>query len=243
MFKIGIPTYKRKLKEKTLDYLIKIGYPKERIILSTQTHEDYVFLKEKYGRFCDVIFGYANNAGANRNNILKKIQKGDWILLLDDDAKCIEYLTTDGNIRPFDNFKKLDKFCSSIISYSEKNNIKLIGGYPVIYSKDFWKKCIKEKYKFDTFIDGMLTLLHYDGNMYNEDFMLKSDYELSLRLISQGNHVMRINNVRINAMSKSQGGCEEIRKNVKDIYGSLLVDMYPNLITFKKNNKKEIRLL
>ena len=57
-WKYCIPSYKRCGRQKTVSYLLEIGCDKDRIIISTQTEEDYrSYLREYASKVGKVIYG------------------------------------------------------------------------------------------------------------------------------------------------------------------------------------------
>jgi hypothetical protein len=94
-------------------------------------------------------------------------------------------------------------------------------------------------------IDGMLCGLLDTSLRYDKFFTTKSDYELSLRLMSQGKRVIRFNSFAPVNTPRSSGGCEEIRQR-KDEYlfvAQCLVDAYPDLVKLHPKKKGEIKYI
>ena len=74
---IGIPSAGRAGELLTLDYLERIGVPRERIILSVQSKadlEDYT-AAGVCERVRALIYGPARNAAGNRNNLLNAVEQ------------------------------------------------------------------------------------------------------------------------------------------------------------------------
>lgn len=91
-YRILIPSFKRSEQQRTLQLLSGV-YERERIILSTQTKEDYDAYNRLYGGVATVIYREANSVGGNRNTLLEYCEKNNISngLFLDDDLRGIVF--------------------------------------------------------------------------------------------------------------------------------------------------------
>lgn len=230
MFYFGIPSYKRAKNQITLEYLTKLGYDKKQIIISTQTEEDYCEYKI-YEDKATIIYGAGNCVGDNRNNILKYIKTGDYVVMLDDDIKCLQKLQN-GKLIDINTKSELDKFVENAFDYCNKNNSRIWGVYPV-NNAYFMKTKIDKKNILIGCVMGLKNEFKFDRL-----FRTKEDYELCCREISRGYNCVRFNHITANAKHRTNnGGCKddwkyEINKKCAD----MLIQKYPNLI--KRNSKK-----
>lgn len=94
--KYCIPSYKRCNRQKAVNYLLDIGCDKNRIVISTQTREDYEQYKLAHGSSVgEILFREGDRVSTNRNTILEHFKPGERIVLLEDDLNKVVKLTTD----------------------------------------------------------------------------------------------------------------------------------------------------
>lgn len=237
MFYFGIPSYKRGEQQDTLKYLVSLGYPKEQIILSVQTKEDYEIYKQ-YENICTLIYNEGNCVGDNRNNILNYIADGSQVVMLDDDIKYLQQLKNE-NLENITTKEQLDKFINNAFDYCKKNNARIWGVYPV-QNPFFMKKSIDKQNLIIGCVMGLINCFRFD-----RQYRTKEDYELCCREISKGYNCIRFNHITADAKHKTNlGGCKddwkyEINKHCAD----MLIRSYPKLV--KRNMKKldEVRFI
>ena len=231
---VAIPSYKRAGNVKTFG-LLADAFKKEEVILATQTKEDYEAYMALYSDKSTIIYQEANSCGESRNNLLDYCEsKGiKELLFLDDDIRYIRTMY-DTHIVGKD-FRKLMEQCFDI---ARKNNITLFGSYATD-NKLSMKKTITRN-----IIDGMLCGLLDTSIRYDITFTTKSDYELSLRLISHGKKVARFNSFAPAQVPRTKGGCEELRQRSEYYeFAGLLVDAYPELVKLHPNRKGEVKFI
>lgn len=232
---IGIPSYKRAGRVKTLDFLGG-AFNKDEIIISTQTESDLDEYSKLYGNSATIICREAHSAGEARNNLLDYAEENGLkeILFLDDDISFVQ--TMNRKKLNGQNFRELMESCFSIC---REKNVVLFGGYPVA-NHFFMSNTAKRN-----IINGMLFALLDVTYRFDTYFTTKEDYELSLRIMRQGKRVIRFNSFGAQADYKTKGGCEEIRENKEKYYflAKLLVDAYPNLVKLNKEKKGEIKFI
>lgn len=232
---VCIPSYKRAGNVKTFG-LLGDAFSKEEVIISTQTKEDYEQYKALYEDIATIILGEAHSSGESRNVLLNYCQdKGiQEVLFLDDDLRYIR--TMDDRRLVGKEFRELMESCFSIC---KRNGITLFGSYAT-------DNCLMMKRTATrNIIDGMLCGLLDTTIRYDANFTTKSDYELSLRLISQGKKVVRFNSFAPAQVPRSKGGCEEIRARKDEYYfvAQMLIDAYPTLIKPHPTKKGEIKFI
>lgn len=232
---IGIPSFKRAGNVKTFG-LLGDAFSKEEVIISTQTKEDYEEYSSLYGDKATIIFGEAYSCGHSRNVILDYCQsKGiKEILFLDDDLRHIR--TIDDKHIAGQEFRSLMEDCFTLC---RKNGVTLFGGYCT-------DNCLMMKRTATrNIIDGMLCGLLDTSYRYDINFTTKADYELSLRLMTQGKKVVRFNSFAPAQCPRSKGGCEEIRARKDEYYfvAQMLIDAYPTLIKAHPTKKGEIKFI
>ena len=229
---VCIPSYKRAGKITTLQFLDD-AFRKEEIIIGTQTTEDYEEYQALYGSCATVIYKEAHSVSENRNNLLEYCHTHGITecLQLDDDISCI--MTMHKGKLKGESFKELMQSCFDVC---RKNNIVMFGGY--CCSNPFMMKATAKP----NIIVGMLCGILDTSLRYDTTFRIKEDYELSLRLMSQGKNVIRFNSFGAEAKHKTSGGCSE-DWNAPDYqkWADILVDAYPTLV--KHNNKRKGEIL
>ena len=232
MFYFGIPSYKRSKEQLTLIYLSKLGYSKERIILSTQTQEDYDEYKKLYKEVATIIFYEGNCVGDNRNNILKFLPLNSNIVMLDDDIKSLQKLSMSGKLERIDSKEELDKFIENAFNYAKTKNARIWGVYPVNNSY-FMKTTIDKRNILIGCVMGLINCFKFDTS-----FRTKEDYELCCREMKKGYNCVRFNYITADAKHKTNsGGCKEDWKyEINKKSADMLIAKYPEMI--KRNSKK-----
>lgn len=239
-----IPSYRRSERQDTLSYLRGMGYGKERIVISTQTETDYSLYSAAYGGIATVIYRPGNCVADQRNNLLdyacaKGFKKA---LLLDDDIRCLTILRKSGlrkdgggskDIFDRSEFERIIWKCFSV---AEKGRAPLFGVYPV-------ENSVFQSFKVDArhyFIGTLIGVLDMDIR-FNNQFVVKEDYELCLRMISRGFNCIRFRYLALKAGHKTKGGCKELWDNgFSQKCTMLLLQMYPDLIKENPRRKGEI---
>lgn len=237
-YKWGIPSYNRADATLTVDLLHRLGYSKSEIIVSTQTQEDYEAYLEKQGGKATIIYKPCENDSMNRNNVIKQFPEGVPILLADDDIKAFCKLSEDGKkLIKIEDGKELEQLFDRMFRYCVKNNAKIWAWYPIANSF-FMKHTIDDKNILCGTLFGIINNYRF---MFDEEFSLKGDYEISLRYISEGFNAIRFNGYTCEAKHKSKGGCEEARArgDNKQKYMAIL-KRYPQFIRPSKR-EGEIR--
>lgn len=231
--KFAIPTYKRVEEQLTLDYLEKLGYLKEQIYISTQTYEDYENYAKKYGNRANIVYCEGTCVSDNRNTLLNSFEKGQKIVMLDDDIKYIGSLNGK-QIKPFTR-EELDNFLNDAFNYCEKNHSLVWGGYPV-ENYYFMKQSIDKK----NLLIGTIMGIIVDEYRFNKEFKVKEDFDFCLQMIKKGYNCIRFNFIHAPAKHKSEGGCKDVWDTDDECTKKILLK-YPNLI--KKGCKKNSILL
>lgn len=231
--KFAIPTYKRVEKQLTLEMLKNFGYSKDEIVISTQTKEDYEAYKNKYGNDCVVIYREGHSVTDNRNTLLDYFEKGQWLIMLDDDIKA--FLKLDGNnLTKIETKQELDKMFNDFFEYTEKNNGKMWGVYP-IKNAFFMKRSISKRNIINSCL-GIINDLRFD-----ENYKAKEDIELCCRYLKNGYNVIRFNFITYDVRHKQKGGCSDTWKSDENIkVSNKLVFKYPNLLRLNSKRKGEV---
>lgn len=241
MFYFAIPSYKRLDNQLTLQYLKKLGYNKEQIVISTQTEEDYTKYTEKYGNEATIIFKQGNCVGDNRNTLLKHFNSGEHIVMLDDHTKALQYLDKDNKLRDYETKEELDKFINNAFDYCRKNNAVMWGIYPV-YNAYFMSKKID---KCNIIIATCMGIIVNERYLFDREYKTKEDFELCCRIINDGKNVARFNFVVANTTHRNlSGGCKEVwDSGVNTISYNNLLKKYPILLAPNTRRVGEVRYI
>lgn len=231
--KFAIPTYKRADKQLTLQMLKDFGYKKEDIVMSTQTKEDFEQYNDKYGSECSVIYREGHSVTDNRNNLIDHFEKGQWVVMLDDDITGFFKLAGKKLVK-IETREEFETMLNDFFKYTEANNGKMWGVYPCknaffmgqsINKKDIVNSCL-----------GLIIDQRFDDNL-----KAKEDIELCCRYIKSGYNVIRFNFITYDAKHRGKGGCSDVWKsNENEIVSKKLVMKYPKLLRLNTKRKGEV---
>lgn len=228
---ITIPSYKRAGKVTTLAFLDN-AFSKDEIIIGTQDANDYSEYMALYGEQATIIYNEAHSVSENRNNLLEYCQAHGYkeCLQLDDDISCVVTLHK-AKLKGIAFRELIEK----TFDVCRKNKVIMFGGY--CCSNPLMMKATAKPNLIVGMLCGILdTTIRYDTN-----FRIKEDYELSLRLMSQGKLVIRFNSFGVEAKHKTSGGCSEDWKAADyQKWANMLVDAYPELVKHSNKRKGEI---
>lgn len=231
--KFAIPTYKRSEKQLTLEMLKDFGYNKEDIIMSTQTEEDYEAYSKKYGKYCTIIYKEGHSVTDNRNTLIDYFNKGDWVIMLDDDIKGF-YKLSGKEEKKIETRQEIEKMFNDFFEYTEKNNGRMWGVYPC-KNAYFMKQSINKKDIINSCL-GLIIDERFDDNL-----KAKEDIELCCRYIKKGYNVIRFNFITYDIRHKQKGGCSDVWKSQEnEIVSKKLVAKYPNLLKLNSRRKGEV---
>ena len=234
----AIPSYKRAFEQLTLDYLTKLGVPRDMIVMSVQTRDDYdayraIGIEARVGRF---IYQNGSCVGDNRNNLLNAIPEGTYIVMMDDDIKTL--LALDGQkLRPIKTLSEFMQVVSRGFMAAVRNFTVGFGLYPTDNAY-YMSNSITPR----SIVDGMFIGLINSKVRYDSSFKTKEDYELCCRLIREYGAFPRLNMYVTRAKSHSRGGCEEFWADEEGriCTAARLVGMYPDLLTLNPRRPGEV---
>lgn len=233
----GISSYHRP-QCKTFFALKELGANEEDIIICVNDEDDFTEYKKT---FKNVIYVKGDCVAQNRNNLLR-IAKGN-IVLLDDDIRYFNKLvaakTKSGvSWRKIESIIELEKMIEECFTEMKRIGANVFGTYSI--GNADWAKATILK-------DGVFSInkLFQGGfcgftglEKYDENFKVLDDYELILRLISQGKFSIRRNDLiaEKNGMGKDEGGYFNLYKQgIQQLYGRRLCAKYPKLVTANEN--------
>lgn len=229
---------------KTYHTLVKMGIPKDQIVISLNDEEDYKTYKELYGNETTVIYKKGNNVACNRNNILNHFPVGTYVMVLDDDIssfKTIEKSKTSkyGKLVTMDRKELEDRLYDAFkTTLQVKGN--MFGTYAIANTMMI-KGTLETQGLYSVnkmFQGGSCGFIVDETHRYKEEMLLLDDYEIVLRNIKEGNYTLRRNDIVAVTpkMGSSKGGYYDIYKLGKQKeYILKLKEMYPDMITVKKD--------
>lgn len=229
---------------KTYHTLVKLGVPKERIVISLNDEEDYKQYSKIYGEEVAVIYKNGNNVACNRNNILNHFPVGSYVMVLDDDISDFKTWKKEGNSKYGKmvhlSIKELEDKLLDAFEQTKRIGGNMFGTYAIANTMVI-KSTIETQgtYSYNKIFQGGSCGFIVDNiHRYNDSLLLLDDYEIVLRNIKEGNIVLRRNDIVAITpkMGTSKGGYFDIYKLGKQKeYLIKLKSMYPNMITIKKD--------
>lgn len=227
-----IPSYKRADSCITVDYLRGCGVQSSDIYVSTQTEQDYAQYLANYGGKCNVIYRSANSCAGNRNTcVLHARETGCCrFVLMDDDIQTImSFLPKRDTPICEKNFMQFILGVESILDLG----VLLVGLYSS--SNNMYAFCSPKISR--ALITGAFMAFGTNAYLFDEEYTIKEDFELCLRIISNGAPVIRLNRFYAKVRTGNHGGCEQdyARGDSKRFAEKLLL-IYPDLI--KKSRRQ-----
>lgn len=200
--KYGIASYHRP-ECKTVNSLLEEGVRPYDIIISTQTKDDYEEYKSRYELLgIKVLYREANNSASNRNTILMEYKERP-ILLLDDDITSFAIGTKHENM-----IKRETGVAIKLIESLSQLNYDLIGCAETTSNVI---KRHREPISTNCLLQGSFILFNTSDILFNEQYKMLVDYELSCRAIQNGFKVARYNYLGTNKPKNgtNKGGYHE----------------------------------
>lgn len=234
-WKYCIPSYKRCGRQKTVSYLLGIGCDKDRIIISTQTEEDYrSYLREYAQKVGKVIYGKGDRVSINRNNLLNFMPAGVKIVLLEDDINSVSRLVeSDGKnrleeIRTID---ELDKVVAKGFEIAEKNGT-ICFGLNMTANPFFMRGGYTRKRLVHTGFMGIInTDLRFDERMKVWD-----DPEMNCQIIKRYGSVVSLNGYCADIDRFVKGGCADAWSDKESVAKTraYLLNKHGDLLTLNR---------
>lgn len=241
LFYVGIASYKRPESSLTLDYLDRIGFPKEHRILSIQCEEDLEAytksgLRKRVGTF---LYRKASTASGNRNTILDNVEPGTRVVFMDDDIKQV--VMSDMGLRPLDTLEKFTQMCSMGFKMARNCHTIGFGLYPV--ANDYFMRGGAQKNA--VCIGTLLGMVATPGIRFCDELATKEDYELCCRIIRKFGAFIRLDGFACDAKHYTKGGCESAWKDKESVkrIANLLVVKYPDILRLNPKRPGEVLMV
>lgn len=235
-FVYAIPSYRRAKRQTTLEYLAKMGVPKERIWIFVQTEEDYAEYQIHADR-ANIVLMPADGIARARNNVLNHMKDVN-LLMMDDDVKRISVLRA-GKLVGIE--KRSDMAMAFNRCFAQARNLRsmMFGVYPVD-NAFFMSDDISTRVSVNT-VMGYARGFPY---RFDESFETKEDAEMCGRVLRRGGHVVRFNNIAVNAdHRKDKNGyidAEHQSENLRMV--KKLCARYPDTFAPQKGKPWEVRM-
>lgn len=188
----AIPSYKRDNKQVTLEYLSRLGVPKEKIWIFVQTEDD-LRAYHKHEDRANLVFMKAERGVEARNNILNRLSGEYNIIMLDDDIKQL-YSLRSGKLHRINARSELAFDFNTCFEQIESLGASMFGVYPIANSF-FMSHDISTKVSVNT-VFGFKRGYKY---RYDETFDTKEDAELCGRMLWHHLKVVRFNGIAVSA--------------------------------------------
>jgi len=233
----AIPSYNRVNRQTTLDYLSKMGVPKEKIWIFTQTEKDLKEYNAAHGDRANIVMVPATRGVTARNNILNWL-KDENILMMDDDVKMIHYMK-DGGLVGFE--KRIDLAFAFNRCFDQTRNLRtnIFGIYPVA-NAFFMSDDVSTRVTVNTIFGFARNF----PQRFDERYETKEDAELCGRMLRHGCRVARFNNLAVTAdHNKDKNGYREKwhqDENLRSV--KILCKVYPEIFAPKKGQPWEVRV-
>lgn len=237
-FVVAIPSYQRADKQPTLDYLVRLGIPRERIYIFVQTAKD----RTDYSRYEDrasVVLSTATCIAEARNNILQHFRNTANVLMMDDDISTLSKLVK-GKLVPIDTREEFSAVINKCFGIAAKHDAPLFGFYPV-HNAFFMSANISTAVTVNTVLGFQKGhTLKFDGT-----YKAKEDIELCGRIIDGGGKVIRFNFLAPNAKHRTNaGGCHDTWASTENRTAvTRLCDTYPGIFAPHSTKPDEVRVI
>lgn len=238
----AIASYDRVDRQHFLKYLKGLGFTRDEIYISTQCNGDYTAYKEKYGEDAHILYREGVNVCDNKNTLVDKLcGRGVPVIFASDKVKSLQYLGADGKAHDVADRATFDRFIAWAYGLCAKNHCSVWGVYPT--SNAYF---MKRSASVDKMLLGcMMGFMPNTKMRFDQNFPLKEDFELSLRVIREGSHTLRLNNLCLNATFHTKGGCHSLWNsegdNVNETCCRRMLAKYPSLVTKHPTRKNELR--
>jgi len=235
-FVYAIPSYKRAQRQVTLEYLSRIGVPKELIWIFVQTEEDHREYQIHNSR-ANIVLMEADGIARARNNILNRLKDRN-LLMMDDDVKRVSILRG-GALVGIES--RLDMAFAVNRCFTQARNLrsKMFGVYPVD-NAFFMSDDISTRVAVNT-VMGYASGFPF---RFDETFETKEDAELCGRVLWRGGNVVRFNNIAVSAdHRKDKNGyidAEHQSENLRMV--KKLCARYPDTYAPQKGKPWEVRM-
>lgn len=217
-----IPSYKRPDSCKTALYLNSCGWPKEDIIIGTQTKEDFEAYTESYGDIATITYREAKNCAGNRNNLLEYVGH-ERVVLMDDDIKRVwRYdLPEEGHgIPTVLEGEELLKALETISKCMDIAGAKIAGTAMHTNFIFLEREMLKRgRWRKTSLLSGMFMVMDAGERVFDESYDCIDDHEYCLRLLANGESTLRACWIVVDKPqdTTNKGGCYDMYQSGKKV--------------------------
>lgn len=238
----AIPSYDRADRQLFLAYLKRLGYTRDSIYISTQCERDRDAYMERYGADAHVIYRPGSNVCDNKNTLADELAcSGAHVVFVSDKVKGVQYLAKGGKVRTIETRELLERFIAYGFGMAERHRCQVWGVYPTNNAYFMEQSASVDKMLLGCFMGFRPGFrLRFDPA-----FPLKEDFELSLRVIRDGGHTLRFNNICLDATFHTKGGCHAMWNSEGDKVNAAcckrMLAKYGNLVAPHATRRNELR--
>lgn len=239
----AIPSYDRADRQLFLAYLKRLGYTRDSIYISTQCDRDRDAYTARYGADAHIIYRPGSNVCDNKNTLADTLSdSGAHVVFVSDKVKGVQYLAKGGKVvRTIETRELLERFIAYGYAMAERNRCQVWGVYPTNNAYFMDQSASVDKMLLGCFMGFRPGFrLRFDPA-----FPLKEDFELSLRVIRDGGHTLRFNNICLDATFHTKGGCHAMWNSEGDKVNAAcckrMLEKYGDLVALHATRKNELR--
>ena len=162
----------------------------------------------------------------NRNTCILHARENGFsrFIMLDDDYDCIMSFVPKRNTRIDGDL--FTQFVDGISNLMDKG-VTLIGLYPI--SNNMF--AMSQKPMTRSLLAGYFLAFSTNEFLFDEEYRIKEDYELCLRMMTNGRKVCRLNRFFAKVKLHAKGGChDDFEKGYSKTYSNKLLTVYPDLL-------------
>ena len=244
----GIASYKRPDRQPMLLLLHEIGYTKDEIVLSTQTQEDYEEYSERYGEMAQVIYGEAHSVGGNKNTLMRYVMEhypDKSLVVCSDKVRGVGVWERGAkDIRYIEDINEMDSIIRKAFGVTRQLKGSLWGVYPVGNTFYMAHNTTINQQMLGCFMGFVKPSADF---LFDEEQVLKEDFEIIMRHISRGHRAIRFNDLCLKATLHTQGGCHAAWNSDGDSVNRectfRLLSAYPKLVAKHATRENEVRYI
>lgn len=216
---ICIPSYRRADKQKTIDYLLKIGCPKDWITVTVQDMQDYEDYRANgvHKRIGRLVFNSGKGVSDNRNNCLNCYQRGEKVIMLEDDISAISRLAIYPNgkrkLVPIKTIQQLISVCNRGFQLVKKHGTVLFG-ISMTRNAMFMSLGYSER----KLVGGVFMGIINTEIRFDSDLQIFEDTDFCAQTIKRYGACISLNDIAaIFGRKTNAGGCREIWADKRNI--------------------------
>lgn len=234
-----IPSYDRVGKQSTVAMLHVMGIPKEDIWVGVHDEEAKAQYEADIGDRATIYNCNISNLGGKRNFLLSMAERGQKVVIMDDDIDSIDYMDADGEMHTIADGGEFLRMLDYCFGFTSKCNSVLWGTYPVVNPYFMSHTIDLNNLLICTFMGTVAGTLNFD-----KESIIKEDMELCLRNMANGLNVVRFNFIVADAKHRTKGGAhDEWKSGIDPAVSKALCRKYPKFVAYSDSNASKLRFL